>query len=226
MAGNSSTQVLNGFRNLNWASAEVFVAEFESALITIEAVKDILTTWYSPFLTASLRGHREHLSMSGDITIMKADFAKPATSQLSLLARNWMSLWSFVKEKPVSLPFPRSGTTYIPSAGSILKMEVAYYSETLVSTCKATQCQNPEYHNLSIHFGESLKTHKYFKISIISQSINCHNSVYLPETLKMRIPVDVSGTVNVCPVFVCVITYFRGKYKFQICWNELPRNIF
>jgi hypothetical protein len=64
------------------------VAEFESVLTAIEAVKDILTTWHSPFLAASLRGHREHLSLSRDITIMKADLVKPVTSQLSLPARN------------------------------------------------------------------------------------------------------------------------------------------
>lgn len=63
------------------------MAEFESVLTAIEAVKDILTTWHSPFLTASHRGHREPLSMSGDITSMKADLAKPVTS-LSLLAQN------------------------------------------------------------------------------------------------------------------------------------------
>jgi hypothetical protein len=93
-----------------WALAEVFVAEFESVLTAIEAVKYVITTWYSPFLATSLRGHREHVSMSGDITIMKADLAKPVTSQLSLPARNWMNLWGYVKEKQVSLPFPRSGT--------------------------------------------------------------------------------------------------------------------
>jgi hypothetical protein len=60
------------------------VAVFESVLTAIEAVKDILTAWHSAFLAASVRGHRVHLSMSGDITIMKADLAKPVTAGTKL----------------------------------------------------------------------------------------------------------------------------------------------
>jgi hypothetical protein len=64
------------------------MVEFESVLTAIEAVKHILTTWQSHFSAASLRGRRGDISMSGDITIMKADLAKPVTSQLSLPTRN------------------------------------------------------------------------------------------------------------------------------------------